>query len=38
MLFFETSALNGNGVEDAFNKSVEVIDEKIRSGFYDRII
>ena len=35
MLFFETSALNGNGVEDAFNKTIEVIDEKIRSGYYD---
>ena len=35
MLFFETSALNGNGVEDAFNKTIEAIDEKIRSGFYD---
>ena len=35
MLFFETSALNGNGVEEAFNKTIEVIDEKIRSGYYD---
>ena len=35
MLFFETSALNGNGVENAFNKTIEVIDQKIRSGFYD---
>ena len=35
MIFFETSALNGNGVEDAFSKTIEVIDEKIRSGFYD---
>ena len=34
MLFFETSALNGNGVENAFNKTIEVIDQKIRSGFY----
>ena len=35
MLFFETSALNGNGVEEAFQKSIECIDQKIRSGFYD---
>ena len=35
MLFFETSALNGNGVEEAFQKSIEAVDQKIRSGFYD---
>ena len=35
MLFFETSALNGNGVEEAFQKSIELVDQKIRSGFYD---
>ena len=35
MLFFETSALNGNGVEEAFKKSIELVDQKIRSGFYD---
>ena len=35
MLFFETSALNGNGIEEAFQKSIEAIDQKIRSGFYD---
>ena len=34
-LFFETSALNGNGIEEAFQKSIEVIDQKIRRGFYD---
>ena len=35
MLFFETSALNGNGVEEAFQKSIELVDQKIRSGYYD---
>ena len=35
MLFFETSALNGNGIKDAFQKSIEEVDRKIRSGFYD---
>ena len=35
MLFFETSALNGNGVEEAFQKSIETVDQKIRSGYYD---
>ena len=35
MLFFETSALNGKGVEEAFQKSIEAVDQKIRSGFYD---
>ena len=35
MMFFETSALNGNGVEEAFQKSIESVDQKIRSGFYD---
>ena len=35
MLFFETSALNGNGVEEAFQKSIECIDQKIRNGYYD---
>ncbi len=35
MLFFETSALNGNGVEEAFQKSIELVDQKMRSGFYD---
>ena len=35
MLFFETSALNGNGVEEAFQKSIEIVDQKIRSGYYD---
>ena len=35
MLFFETSALNGNGVEEAFKKSIEAVDQKIRSGYYD---
>jgi small GTP-binding protein len=35
MLFFETSALNGKGIEEAFQKSIEAVDQKIRSGFYD---
>ena len=35
MLFFETSALNGNGVEEAFQKSIELVDQKIRNGYYD---
>ena len=34
-MFFETSALNGNGIEEAFQKSIEVVDQKIRSGFYN---
>ena len=35
MLFFETSALNGKGIEEAFQRSIEAVDQKIRSGFYD---
>ena len=35
MLFFETSALNGKGIEEAFKRSIEAVDQKIRSGFYD---
>ena len=35
MMFFETSALNGNGVNDAFQKCIEIIDEKIKSGEYN---
>ena len=35
MIFFETSALNGNGIEDAFKKCIEIIDEKIESGDYN---
>ena len=35
MIFFETSALNGKNVNEAFQKSIEIIDEKIRDGFYD---
>ena len=35
MIFFETSALNGNGIEEAFKKSIEFIDQKIRSGYYN---
>ena len=35
MIFFETSALNGNGIEEAFKKSIEEVDQKIRSGYYN---
>ena len=35
MIFFETSALNGNCIEEAFKKSIEVVDQKIRSGYYN---
>ena len=35
MIFFETSALNGNGIEEAFKKSIEVVDQKIRRGYYN---
>ena len=35
MMFFETSALNGNGIEEAFKKSIEVVYQKIRSGYYN---
>lgn len=35
MLFFETSALNGNGIQEAFQKSIEEVDQRIRSGYYD---
>ena len=35
MMFFETSALNGNGIEEAFKKSIEAVDKKIRSGYYN---
>ena len=35
MIFLETSALNGNGIKEAFQKSIEAIDKKIRNGYYD---
>ena len=35
MIFFETSALNGNGVENAFQKCIEIIDEKLKNGEYN---
>ena len=35
MIFFETSALNGNGIESAFQKCIEIIDDKIESGDYN---
>ena len=35
MIFLETSALNGNGIKEAFQKSIEAVDQKIRSGYYD---
>ena len=35
MMFFETSALNGNGIENAFKKCIEAVDKKIRNGDYN---
>ena len=35
MLFFETSAKLGDGIEQAFQKSIEAVDQRIRSGFYN---
>ena len=35
MMFFETSALNGEGIQIAFQKCIEEVDKKIRSGDYD---
>ena len=35
MLFFETSALSGIGIENVFQKCVENIDKRINEGFYD---
>ena len=35
MIFFETSALNGSGVDNAFQKCIENIDRRIKEGFYD---
>ena len=35
MMFFETSALNGNGIENAFKKCIEKVDKKIRNGDYN---
>ena len=35
MLFFETSALSGIGIENAFQKCIENIDKRINEGFYD---
>ena len=35
MLFFETSAKLGNGIEQAFQKSIEAVDQRIRSGYYN---
>ena len=35
MLFFETSAKLGDGIEQAFQKSIEALDQRIRSGFYN---
>ena len=35
MIFFETSALNGNGIENAFKKCIEAVDKKIRNGDYN---
>lgn len=35
MTFFETSALNGNGIKEAFQKCIETIDNRIKEGFYN---
>ena len=35
MVFWETSALNGNGIKEAFEKSIQIVDQKIRSGYYN---
>ena len=35
MIFFETSALNGNGIENAFKKCIEIIDENIKNRKYN---
>ena len=35
MLFIETSAKTGQNIENLFVKSVEVINEKIKEGYYD---
>ena len=35
MIFFETSAFSGNGVQEAFQNIIEIMDKKIKSGFYD---
>ena len=34
MIFFETSALNGNGIQETFKKCIETIDQRIKSGYY----
>ena len=35
MVFLETSTLNGNGIKEAFEKSIQIVDQKIRSGYYN---
>ena len=35
MLFFETSARSGIGIEYVFQKCIENIDKRINEGFYD---
>ena len=35
MLFLQTSALNGNRIKEAFEKSIQIVDQKIRSGYYN---
>ena len=35
MLFFETSAKNGDNIQNIFRKSVEYIDKNIKEGKYD---
>ena len=35
MLFFETSALNGEGINEAFRNCIESLDHRIEDGYYD---
>ena len=35
MMFFETSAKIGNGVNEAFQSCIEALDHRIKDGFYD---
>ena len=35
MLFFETSAKNGDNIEEVFYNSAEIIDKKIDQGYYN---
>ena len=35
MLFFETSALSGKGINEAFQNCIETLDHRIKDGFYE---